>query len=114
MYIQRLQDGYEYTPDGEPVLDTFAEVQQRWHFYRRRYDLFIREKATPIISLATERQPEPDLAHFNQFAQVDGGFLAWNFILQGARGEEIASIDRKFRGVGREVSSYSASQQGTY
>lgn len=42
MYVQRLQAGTEHTPSGEPILDTFAEVQQVWHPWRRRYDLFIR------------------------------------------------------------------------
>ena len=42
MYVQRLQAGTEYAPGGEPILDTFAEVQQVWHPWRRRYDLFIR------------------------------------------------------------------------
>ncbi|KNZ74783.1 Phospholipid scramblase family protein [Termitomyces sp. J132] len=42
MYVQRLKEFSSYTPDGEPVLDTFAEVQQVWHPWRRRYDLFLR------------------------------------------------------------------------
>jgi hypothetical protein len=42
MYVQRLKDWHEYAPTGEPVLDTFAEAQQRWHPWRRRYDLFLR------------------------------------------------------------------------
>jgi hypothetical protein len=42
MYVQRLKDWHDYTPTGEPVLDTFAEAQQRWHLWRRRYDLFLR------------------------------------------------------------------------
>jgi hypothetical protein len=42
MFVQKLLDNKDYTPEGEPVLDTFAEVQQRWHLWRRRYDLFLR------------------------------------------------------------------------
>jgi hypothetical protein len=42
MYVQRLKDWHGYTTTGEPVLDTFAEAQQRWHMWRRRYDLFLR------------------------------------------------------------------------
>lgn len=42
MFVQRLKDWREYTPDGEPILDTFGEAQQRWHLMRRRYDLFLR------------------------------------------------------------------------
>lgn len=42
MFVQRLNDVTAYTSAGEPILDTFAEVQQIWHPWRRRYDLFIR------------------------------------------------------------------------
>lgn len=30
------------TEEGEPILDTFGEVQQIWHPWRRKYDLFLR------------------------------------------------------------------------
>lgn len=105
MYVQRLREGYEYTPDGEPVLNTFSEVQQRWHAYRRRYDLFLRDSPKRILSLAGDRQPQPEPVSFSQFARVDSGFLAWTFRLYDARGEVIAKITRNFRGLGREVSS---------
>lgn len=125
MFVQRLKEHREYTPTGEPVLDTFAEVQQRWHLWRRRYDLFLRQvslylifpdsyeclfyrdKSHRILSVASEAQPEPALEpeSFRQFAKIDQGFLAWHFTLLGARGEEIASVDRTFRGIGREVRS---------
>ncbi|KAF8078084.1 Scramblase-domain-containing protein [Lyophyllum atratum] len=100
MYVQRLK---EYSPDGEPVLDTFGEVQQIWHPWRRRYDLFLRESERRILSTTSEPQPEPAPSTFSQFAKVDMGFLAWHFRLLDARGEEIAHISRAFRGFGREI-----------
>lgn len=105
MFVQRLKDYSSYTPEGEPVLDTFAEVQQRWHLWRRRYDVFLRDKPRRILSLASENQPEPDLMEedFSQFARVDSGFLAWNFSLHDAQGQELGHIGRNFRGFGREV-----------
>ncbi|KAF7793094.1 hypothetical protein EIP86_004201 [Pleurotus ostreatoroseus] len=107
MYVQRLKDYKEYDDSGEPVLDTFAEVQQRWHLWRRRYDLFLRDEPYQdrILSTAAEVQPEPpvETESFRQFAKIDQGFLAWHFTLLDARGEEIASVDRTFRGIGREV-----------
>ncbi|EIW60031.1 Scramblase-domain-containing protein [Trametes versicolor FP-101664 SS1] len=103
MYVQRLKDFDAYTPEGEPVLDTFAEVQQRWHPWRRRYDLFLRETPHRILSTLNEPQPEPEPDLFNQFARIDGGFLAWHFSLMAARGEAIASVNRAFRGFGREL-----------
>jgi len=42
MYVQRLKECSEYTPESDPILDTFGEVQQVWHPWRRRYDLFLR------------------------------------------------------------------------
>ncbi|KZT11288.1 Scramblase-domain-containing protein [Laetiporus sulphureus 93-53] len=103
MFVQRLKNYTEYTVDGEPVLDTFGEVQQRWHLWRRRYDLFLREDRRRILSVATEPQPEPDSISFKQFALIDEGLLAWSFYFKDARGEEIASVRRAFRGLGREI-----------
>lgn len=50
-------------------------------------------------------QPQPSTheTHFNQFARVDEGLWAWHFVLRDAQGEGIASINRAFRGFGREV-----------
>lgn len=106
MYVQRLKDWKDYTPEGEPILDTFAEVQQRWHPIRRKYDLFLRDSPRRILSLASDPQPEPAAPvddMFNQFARVDSGFLAWNFSLQNQDTQSIAHIGRAFRGLGREI-----------
>ncbi|KAG6917784.1 hypothetical protein DXG01_001056 [Tephrocybe rancida] len=93
----------DYTPDGEPVLDTFAEVQQIWHLWRRRYDLFLREGHRRIFSTASETQPEPEITTMSQFANVDMGFLSWHFKLLNGDGEDLAYINRAFRGFGREI-----------
>ncbi|CAL1704975.1 unnamed protein product [Somion occarium] len=106
MFVQRLQDYENYTSEGNPVLDTFAEVQQRWHFWRRKYDLFLRKQETHrVLSLASDPQPEPELNEetFYQFARIDEGLWAWDFSLKDARGVEIASVNRTFRGFGREL-----------
>ncbi|KAI0636816.1 Scramblase-domain-containing protein [Trametes polyzona] len=103
MYVQRLKDFDTYTPEGEPVLDTFAEVQQRWHPWRRRYDLFLRDTPHRILSTLNEPQPEPEPELFRQFAKIDGGILAWHFTLMDAQGDPIASVNRAFRGFGREL-----------
>ena len=64
-----------------------------------------RESSHRILSTASEAQPEPDTEVFTQLAKVDEGFLAWYFYLRDARGQEIASVRRAFRGFGREVCS---------
>ncbi len=106
MYVHRLKDYTEYTPEGEPGLDTFAEVQQRWHPWRRRYDLFLRQSSSHrILSVVNEPQPEPEPESelFHQFARIDSGILAWHFALRDAEGQTIANVNRAFRGFGREV-----------
>jgi len=64
-------------------------------------------RVTPklILSKASEPQPEPEPEqdHFAQFAKIDEGFWAWHFTLRDSRGEELASISRAFRGLGREI-----------
>lgn len=40
---------------------------------------------------------------FRQFAKVDSGFLAWDFWLKGKDDHLLASINRNFRGIGREL-----------
>ena len=104
MFVQRLKNLSDRTPsEDEPVLDTFAEVQQRWHLWRRRYDLFIRHGPKRILSLVSDPQPEPEPESYHQYAKIDERFLAWDFMLRDAHGKEMASVSRAFRGFGREV-----------
>ncbi|KIK63604.1 hypothetical protein GYMLUDRAFT_40653 [Collybiopsis luxurians FD-317 M1] len=108
MYVQRPNPGQEVAQapsSNEAVLDTFAEVQQIWHPFRRRYDLFMRESPKRILSLASDPQPEPELDSntFNQIGKVDAPFLAWDFSIHDAAEREIAFISRNFRGFGREI-----------
>lgn len=101
MFVQRPSDSE--SGDGEPVLDTFGEVQQVWHPWRRRYDLFLRESESRILSVASDVQPEPPTSIYAQCAKVDSGFLAWDFRLYNDQGEEVVFISRSFRGFGREI-----------
>ncbi|CAG8493636.1 2126_t:CDS:2 [Paraglomus occultum] len=66
------------TAEDEPI----GEVQQQWHFWRRRYNLFVKQR---------------------QFAKIDGGFWTWNFTLENERGGVLGKVDRNFRGFGREI-----------
>jgi hypothetical protein len=50
-----------------------GEVRQRWHAWRRNYDLYLGRR---------------------QFAAISGGFLAWEFELKDAQGNTLALIDR--------------------
>jgi hypothetical protein len=131
MFVQHLKDLHAHTASGVPIFDTFAEVQQRWHLWRRRYDLFLRSSSlsaanaglcvdvnksrdTPvrILSTASEPQPEPTPDLYSQFGRVDGGFLEWNFKIVDADLRAIAHIDRTFRGFGREVRRFRLGDKG--
>jgi len=73
--------------DAEKGKETVVgEVQQMWHLWRRRYNLF---------------SGRNDL--FTQFAAVDAPFLSWDFFLQDEAGNNLASVVRNFTGFGREL-----------
>jgi uncharacterized protein YxjI len=69
-----------YIEDGEG--NRVGEVQQSWHLWRRRYDLFLNQK---------------------QFAAVDAPLLAWEFEMKDRHGDTLALIDRNFSGFGKEM-----------
>ncbi|RUS23317.1 Scramblase-domain-containing protein [Endogone sp. FLAS-F59071] len=62
--------------------ELIGEVQQIWHPWRRKYDLFVRQK---------------------QFAHIDEGFLAWDFRLQNEDGGLLGQVNRNFVGLAREL-----------
>ncbi|ORX37703.1 Scramblase-domain-containing protein [Kockovaella imperatae] len=73
---------------GEENGPLVGEAQQEWHPWRRRYNVF-----------QTRRGGET----FSQFARIDGGFWAWDFWLKNKDDQLVASINRNFRGLGREL-----------
>ncbi|KAH7107774.1 Scramblase-domain-containing protein [Auriculariales sp. MPI-PUGE-AT-0066] len=79
---------------GEETLESFGVVQQRFHLWRRRYELYLKNS-----SLATHAQAGDS---YQQFGQVDAGFLAWTFPVVDETTQEMACVDRNWRGLGRE------------
>ncbi|KAG5455821.1 MAG: Scramblase-domain-containing protein [Olpidium bornovanus] len=75
-------------PDGRVI----GGVYQRWHLWRRRYDL---------VALAPGRSLGK--RHMRQFAAVDAPFLSWDFKLQDERGGLLGTVDRNFSGFAREI-----------
>ncbi|KAK9808529.1 hypothetical protein WJX73_005262 [Symbiochloris irregularis] len=59
-----------------------GEVHQRWHLWKRNYDLYVDKR---------------------QFATINGSFLAWEFVLQNQDGGVMALIDRNFQGFAKEI-----------
>lgn len=100
--------------EGEPDhTNKIGECQQIWHPYRRKYALFqrtydvehaassnpdTRSRALVPASSAAQQQES-----YTQFASIDARLLAWDFYLQGERGQVLASINRNFMGFGREL-----------
>ncbi|DBA72062.1 TPA: hypothetical protein ACH3X2_010794 [Trebouxia sp. C0005] len=69
-----------FVEDGEG--NTIGEVQQRWHLWQRNYDLYIDRK---------------------QYATINSGLWAWEFLLKDKDGGPMALIDRNFQGFGKEL-----------
>ncbi|KAF6252183.1 Scramblase-domain-containing protein [Scenedesmus sp. NREL 46B-D3] len=78
-----LINSYMYIedPQGEAG-EAVGEVRQRWHPWRRNYDLYLGRR---------------------QFAAISGGFLAWEFELKDAQNNTLALIDRNFLGFAKEI-----------
>ncbi|KLT46306.1 Scramblase-domain-containing protein, partial [Cutaneotrichosporon oleaginosum] len=75
---------------GDGLSPLVGETQQQWHPWRRRYNLF-------------ENRVGGGDNYMDQFARIDGGFLAWDFWLTDADGRLLATINRNFTGFGREI-----------
>ncbi|KAK3812238.1 MAG: Scramblase-domain-containing protein [Benniella sp.] len=88
-----------------------GEVQQEWHLVRRRYNLFTIEQPDPATiqkddkttAISAERDVTGRGMNRQQFARIDGGFLALDFDMQDEEGRRIASVNRNFVGFAREL-----------
>ncbi|KAG0233826.1 hypothetical protein BGW41_001358 [Actinomortierella wolfii] len=104
-----------WTPDDRLI----GEVQQEWHIYRRRYNLFTVEQPDPeegrpdkiigtvpgdenTVAIARSKGEARSLDRV-QFAHIDGGFLALDFDMQDEKGRVMGSVNRNFVGFAREL-----------
>lgn len=95
------------TPDDRLI----GEVQQEWHLIRRRYNLFTIEQPDPseyasdsqTTAISTDRNADGKGLNRQQFAHIDGGFLALDFDMQDEQGQKMASVNRNFVGFAREL-----------
>ncbi|KAK9732477.1 hypothetical protein RND81_04G002700 [Saponaria officinalis] len=68
---------------GNELFREIGVVHQRWHLWRRIYDLYLENK---------------------QFAVVENpGLWCWTFTLKDANGDTLAQVDRDWRGFGFEI-----------
>lgn len=78
-----------YDNQGNLIYEAIGESVQSWHLWRRRYNLF---------KLDDETTDE-----YNQFGAVDAPFLSFDFPVTNDNGDVIASVDRNWVGLGREL-----------
>lgn len=74
---------------GSLIHEIIGESVQSWHLWRRRYNLF---------KLDDDASDE-----YNQFGEIDAPFLSFDFPVKNAEGDIIASVDRNWVGLGREM-----------
>ncbi|MCO5583305.1 hypothetical protein L7F22_037215 [Adiantum nelumboides] len=72
-----------------------GEVHQIWHPYKRKYELFVNQ--------GDQISEDGSNESMVQFAGIDGGFLAWDFMLTDENSRPLGAITRNFRGFGREL-----------
>lgn len=86
-HIKSYLPGYD--ANGNFMLEIMGESVQSWHLWRRRYNLFKLDDET------TEE--------YNQFGMIDAPFLSFDFPIYNDNQEVIASVDRNWVGLGREL-----------
>lgn len=74
---------------GNMMREEIGESRQKWHLWKRRYDLF---------KLEDEEKEE-----YEQFGMIDAPFLSFEFPVNNESGEVIGSVDRNWVGLGREL-----------
>lgn len=77
-----------------------GESHQRWHMWRRKYELF---QAHQEKSYADSSEGVKGEEVLSQFAQIDAPFLSWDFVMSNKDDKILGAINRNFRGFGREI-----------
>lgn len=86
-HIKALLPGYDR--EGNLIHESIGESVQKWHLWRRKYNLFkLEDDATDL---------------YEQFGGIDSGFLAFDFPVYNGNGDVVASVDRNWVGLGREL-----------
>ena len=89
-----------------------GEAQSQWAPLRRKYNLFLAQDpslSASQSSLISTHEAENVSSVQNstpimgQFAYIDERFLSWDFSLLGADNRLLGSVNRSFRGFGREI-----------
>ena len=73
-----------------PTGDSIGSVKMDWQLTSRKYDMFLHD---------AESQGQVHA----QFAKIVAPMLGWDFHIQDAQGQHMASINRNFLGFGKEI-----------
>ncbi|CCH42090.1 Phospholipid scramblase 2 [Wickerhamomyces ciferrii] len=84
-HIKAILPGFEDSQNLDAGI--IGESVQSWHLWRRRYNLFKAESTN----------------EFEQFGEIDSGFLAFDFPVRDSEGRVIGAVDRNWVGIGREM-----------
>lgn len=76
-------------PDGSGER-LVGELHQVWHPYKRKYELFVNRP-----ELDDDGQLQDSMV---QFAGIDGGLWAWDFVMNDENSRPLGAISRNFRG----------------
>ncbi|RVX71321.1 hypothetical protein B0A52_04895 [Exophiala mesophila] len=85
------------------AMPVIGEAHSQWAPLRRKYNLFLSHEQARETDLAMESHSAKTEHAFRQFAAIDEPFLSWDFSLRGKDKELIGSVNRAFRGFGREL-----------
>lgn len=93
-------------PQLSPVpiesMRVIGETHSQWAPLRRKYDLFLSHQLS-LNDLENTRTSKSNSTDFVQFARVDEPFLSWEFNLRDENLHKIGTVNREFRGFGREI-----------
>lgn len=78
-----------YDNKSQLMFENLGESAQSWHLWRRRYNLFKLEDETT--------------KDYSQYGSIDAPFLSFDFPVRNEDGDVIASVDRNWVGIGREM-----------
>jgi hypothetical protein len=76
-----------------------GEAVSEWAPLRRKYNLFVSHDD----AVSEPGSVRTSSLSFHQFAAVDEPFLSWDFSLRDQNSRLVGSVNRSFRGVGREL-----------
>jgi hypothetical protein len=108
IYVYDPLSKSETSPSNTPLdvqsMNLVGEAQQQWAPLRRKYNLFV-HRDLELLERGREplKSPESESMGMAQFASVNEPWLSWDFSLRSIDGTLLGSVNRSWRGLGREL-----------